>query len=47
MSDVKNAGIIGNGRIAKECAVILKGYPGIALTRIVIDGAATAASHQI
>ena len=47
MSDVKNAGIIGNGRIAKECAVILKGYPGIALTRIVIDGSHSSLSPDL
>jgi methionyl-tRNA formyltransferase len=38
MSSAKNIGIVGNGRIAKECAAILAACPGCNLTRIVIDG---------
>lgn len=37
MSDIKIIGIIGNGRIAKECAAILMAHPGCALKCVVID----------
>ena len=38
MSYLINIGIIGNGRMAKKCAAILKAFPAVVLTRIIIDG---------
>ena len=47
MSGDKNICIIGNGRIAKECAMILNNFPSVSLTCVIIDGSRTNISPDL